>query len=260
MASYRNPVSGPCGVSGGYSSAAADTAHSSSYAPTYDQQDNIELLDQTTAIKQVEALQRSYETAGMTDEDVNAAMERGTLIHRKADDVADYDDFNDRVDEVWEKTDWTGSEPKSLSMFGGISTLTAGIIGCGCLGLPATMCFSGFTGFLLVILFVVYTSYLGGMYLGEAARLTGKSNLTEMAGASLGVFGKVGGYDAQAMVLFDTGFVLGEEDVHSMRGRSSSIVCGGPVGYMIYDKISPESSCQHCSPQFSSSRCCSEQD
>lgn len=78
-----------------------------------------------------------------------------------------YDEFNGKVDSVWERTDWRSDEFYPLSAFKATSSLVAGVVGCGILGLPACIYFAGFTGFVLMVTMTAVLSYLGGVYLGR---------------------------------------------------------------------------------------------
>ncbi|CAD7946088.1 unnamed protein product [Amoebophrya sp. A25] len=105
-----------------------------------------------------------------------------------------YEEYHEKVDAIYEKTDWNakGDEQKfPMTSVGAIFSLLASIFGVGILEQPKIMQQVGFLTGIIILLFSVWVSHMGGYYLGIAARMTGKKSLGEIAKTAGGVLGMI---------------------------------------------------------------------
>lgn len=124
------------------------------------------------------------ENAALVIDDVDGDVERQG-VGRKLD----FDATVDEMTAVCEKVDWDKVDEKPSTHSKGIANMVAGLIGAGVIGFPMNFQFSGFFVGLLCITFVAILSHFGGVYIGMAGRLTGKSEINGMAYATCGKLG-----------------------------------------------------------------------
>ncbi|CAD7940926.1 unnamed protein product [Amoebophrya sp. A120] len=143
---------------------------------------------QAEAVEQVQMINRAYRKQAAAEIDSDLSDEEA------APEVYTYEEYHDKIDKVWEKTDWNARGDEQiykLSTFGAITSLLASIFGVGILEQPKAVQGSGFLAGMLALVLSTVVSYYGGVYLGLAARMTGKKSFGEIsreAGGAFGVF------------------------------------------------------------------------